>query len=314
MQLRFLLLVLLALPAQLIAQTVLITHVNGYTLDGTGELQRFPALLVRDGRVLATGEFDELVTRATPVAIHDGQGRTLLPGLIDAHGHVMGLGWSLQEVDLAGTRSLEEGLARIRAWAAAHPDAAWVTGRGWNQVLWGLGRFPTAAELDRAVPDRPVWLRRVDGHAGWANTAALKLAGIDARTADPGGGRIERDAAGQPRGVLVDGAMDLIETRVPNPGPEESRAALHAALAEMARVGLTGVHDAGVDADTIALYRRKPKRAASPRASMPWSRAPVRTSIGSRSPVPGSVWVVITSPCAQSSCWRMAPWAAAARP
>ena len=257
MQLRFLLLVLLALPAQLIAQTVLITHVNGYTLDGTGELQRFPALLVRDGRVLATGEFDELVTRATPEAIHDGQGRTLLPGLIDAHGHVMGLGWSLQEVDLAGTRSLEEGLARIRAWAAAHPDAAWVTGRGWNQVLWGLGRFPTAAELDRAVPDRPVWLRRVDGHAGWANTAALKLAGIDARTVDPGDGRIERDAAGQPTGVLVDGAMNLIETRVPNPGPEESRAALHAALAEMARVGLTGVHDAGVDADTIALYQEE---------------------------------------------------------
>lgn len=246
---------LLGLPWAGQTQTLLVTNVNGYTLDAAGELQRFPALLIRDGRVLATGEFDELMGQAMPEAIHDGQGRTLLPGLIDAHGHVMGLGKGLRQVDLVGSADLEEGLARVRRWAADHPELDWITGRGWNQVIWKLDRFPTASELDRAVRDRPVWLRRVDGHAGWANSLALARAGIGPDTPDPADGRIERDARGRPTGVLVDGAMDLLEPHIPAPAIEESRAILATALAEMARVGLTGVHDAGIDAATVALYR-----------------------------------------------------------
>ena len=258
MTLRLLLAVLiLFFPLQTFAAPVLIANVNGYTLDSEGIVQRFEAMLIDAGRVRATGRHEVLRAQAPNAALLDGQGRTLLPGLIDAHGHVMGLGWSLHSVDLAATRSLDEALAVVRDWAAAHPEAAWISGRGWNQVIWQLGRFPTASELDRAVDDRPVWLSRVDGHAGWANTAALALAGIGPDTPDPEGGRIERDAQGRATGVLIDAAMALVETRIPAASPQESRAALHAALAKMASVGLTGVHDAGVDADTIALYKQE---------------------------------------------------------
>lgn len=244
-------------PRSAPATPLLIANVNGYTLDSAGELRRFEAMLVDQGRVVATGARTALLAQAPDATLQDGQGRTLLPGLTDAHGHVMGLGWGLREVDLVGTASLDEALDRIRAWAAEHPDTSWILGGGWNQVIWKLGRFPTADELDRAVADRPVWLSRVDGHAGWANHAALKLAGIGPQTPDPEGGRIERDAHGQPTGVLVDAAMDLVQKQIPAASAEESRAALHAALAEMASVGMTSVHDAGIDVDTFALYQQE---------------------------------------------------------
>ncbi|MGH8482494.1 MAG: amidohydrolase, partial [Nevskiaceae bacterium] len=223
-------------------------------LDPAGELRRFEALLVRDGKVVATGSRAELAARARDAQQLDGQGRGLLPGLIDAHGHIMGLGYSRTQVDLVGTRSLAQAQERVRAFARANPRAQWLRGRGWNQEIWKLGRFPTAAELDRAVADRPVWLKRVDGHAGWANSRALKLAGITRDTRAPEGGRIERDARGNPTGVLVDAAMALVDRIVPGPTRGESEAALDAALRELAGVGLTSVHDAGIDAETFALY------------------------------------------------------------
>ena len=122
----------------------------------------------------------------------------MLPGLIDAHGHVLELGYARNQAELAGTPSLDAALAKVKAYAAAHPDAKWITGSGWNQEIWKLGRFPTAKELDAVVADRPVWLSRVDGHAAWANSAAMKLAGVTKATPDPAGGRIERDADGNP--------------------------------------------------------------------------------------------------------------------
>ena len=233
-----------------------VDHVTGYTLDGTGKLRHFDAMLVADGKVVATGRRAALAGRAGAAEVLDGRGRTLLPGLIDAHGHVMGLGEMKVRADLTGTRSLDDALARVRAFAAGQADGAWVVGRGWNQVVWKLGRFPTAAELDRAIADRPAWLQRVDGHAAWANTAALRIAGVDRDTPDPPGGRIERDAQGNPSGVFVDAAMALVEKRIPAPTPAEAARMLDAALAEMASVGLTGVHDAGIDRATYALYRR----------------------------------------------------------
>jgi predicted amidohydrolase YtcJ len=238
------------------AADLLIDHVNGYTLDGAGKLQRFEALLIDGGKVAATGTQAALTARAGGAKRMDGGGHTLLPGLIDAHGHVMALGAMKRQADLAATTSLNQALAAVKTFAAAHPRDAWVLGRGWNQVAWKLGRFPTAAELDAAVGDRPVWLERVDGHAGWANSAALKLAGIDRTSKAPDGGRIERDADGNPSGVLVDAAMQLVETKIPAPTAAQASAMLDAALAEMARVGLTGVGDAGVDAATFALYKR----------------------------------------------------------
>ena len=254
--LRLSLLALLALAPAVQAADLLVDNVNGYTLDSHGKLQHFQALLVDQGKVVATGSHAELASRAGDAKVIDGHGKTLLPGLIDAHGHVLELGYARNNVDLAGTKSLDEALAKVKAYAAAHPEAKWILGSGWNQEIWKLGRFPTAKELDTAVADRPVWLSRVDGHAGWANSAAIKLAGVDKASKDPNGGRIERDAGGNPTGVFVDGATALIDAKVPPPTPQQKAAALDTALAEMASVGLTGVGDAGIDLANYKLYRQ----------------------------------------------------------
>ena len=238
------------------AADLLIDNINGYTLDSAGALQRFEALLVDDGKVVATGARAAMAERADGARVVDGQGRTLLPGLIDAHAHVMGLGTMRMQADLGATKTLDEALATVTAFAAANADSAWIVGRGWNQAVWQLGRFPTAQELDAAIGDRPVWLERVDGHAAWANSAAMKRAGVDMSTKDPAGGRIERDAEGRPTGVFVDGAMELVARRIPPLTERQNAAALDAALAGMASVGLTGVADAGIDAATFALYKR----------------------------------------------------------
>jgi predicted amidohydrolase YtcJ len=249
---------LLATAATAADARTLVTNANGYTLDTMGRLQHFTGLLIGDDgrveRVLKAG--DKAPTLKDDDRRLDVEGRTLLPGLIDAHGHVMGLGFQALTIDLSGTTSLEEALAKVRAYAEANPRDRWIIGRGWNQVSWKLGRFPTAAELDTAVTDRPVLLERVDGHASWANSAALKIAGVTKDTKDPAGGRIERDAEGNPAGVFVDAAANLIQSKVPPPNPIQAERALVKALELMASVGLTGVHDAGVDPDTWTLYRR----------------------------------------------------------
>jgi hypothetical protein len=250
---RLLPLALLAAATAADARTI-VTNANGYTLDEIGRLTRFAGLVIDDDgrveRLLGAGE-------AVPAGdIVDAGGMTLLPGLIDAHGHVMGLGYQALQLDLGDTANLDDALARIAAYARDNPDAGWIIGRGWNQVRWGLDRFPTAAELDSAVADRPVWLERVDGHAGWANSAALNAGKVTAITVDPPGGRIERDADGNPAGVLVDAAMALIADHVPPPPAAAAEAALTRALAILASVGLTGVHDAGIDKPTWDLYRR----------------------------------------------------------
>ena len=192
---------------------VLVDNVNGYTIGADGRLVRFAAIVVGDD-----GKVERLYRRGekpqrTRYRV-DGKGRTMLPGLIDAHGHFMALGLNALQLDLSDTKSLAEAQSKIAAYAAANPTPRWIIGRGWNQETWGLGRFPTAAELDSVVKDRPVWLGRVDGHAGWANSAAMKEAGITARTESPAGGRIEK-AGGQPSGIFVDSASELIDKVVP---------------------------------------------------------------------------------------------------
>ncbi|KAB7649024.1 amidohydrolase family protein [Polymorphobacter fuscus] len=226
-------------------------NANGYTIDAAGGLARFGTLVVADdGRVKATLAAGAPVPRGKRI---DVKGRTLMPGLIDAHGHVMGLGELALKVDLNGTTSLAEAQARLRAYKTG---SAWITGGGWNQERWQLGRFPTAAELDAVTGARPAFLERVDGHAGWANSRALALAGVTAATPDPAGGRIERDAAGNPTGVLVDGAMKLVASKIPAPSQRESDAMLAKSLAIMASVGLTGAGDAGIDPATWERYQR----------------------------------------------------------
>lgn len=237
------------------AAETLMENINGYTLNASGKLLRFEALLIEDGKVLATGSRADVFARAKQAKIIDGKNRTLLPGLIDAHGHVMNLGSNILQADLVGTQSIDAALLKVKNYATAHPTNPWILGRGWNQVIWNLGRFPTAKELDTVVSDRPVLLERVDGHATWANSAAMKVAGIDKNTKDPVGGRIERDADGNATGVFIDNASSLLYSKVPQATPQQRKAALESALAEMASVGLTSVGDAGIGLQDFELYK-----------------------------------------------------------
>lgn len=252
----FIALLLLGAATSAEAAKTLVVNANGYTLEANGGLRRFSGLLVGDdGKVLALLQQGTVEPKLAAGDFRlDAKGRTLIPGLIDAHGHVMALGLMLRSLDLTGATSLAEAQAKIAAYAAKDTSAGWIRGGGWNQVSWGSG-MPTAAQLDAAYAARPVWLGRVDGHAGWANTAALKAAGITRATKDPAGGRILRDAAGNPTGVLVDAAMELVEKVAPPPSAGEMEKALEVALAHLASVGLTGVHDMGVSPQDWALYR-----------------------------------------------------------
>jgi predicted amidohydrolase YtcJ len=236
------------------AAPTLIKNVHGYTL-AAGTLQTFTGLVFDEGKVVVVGQAGALQGQYPTAHIIDGQGKTLLPGLIDAHGHVLDMGFQGVQIQLFGTTSLREAQGKILAYAKTHPNSPWLLGGGWNQVAWKMGRFPTAPELDAEVSDRPVVLDRVDGHAKWLNTQALQAAGITKDTPDPVGGRIEHGDDGLPNGILVDKAMDLIDKVTPPPTDAERRAALRAALSHMNSVGLTSAGDAGVPASTIALYR-----------------------------------------------------------
>jgi predicted amidohydrolase YtcJ len=237
------------------ADTV-IDHANGYTLTAAGTLQRFTSLGFDDlGRVIAVGSEKDTAAKLPDAKHIDAQGKTLLPGLIDAHGHVFELGEIASGVDLFSATSLGGAVRAVAEFSRSHPKNAWIVGYGWNQEVWKLGRFPTAAELDAVVNDRPVLLHRVDAHASWVNTKALEMAGISKDTPDPAGGKIERDANGKPTGVLVDSAMELVNKVVPLPTPAQARGTLDNALVALAKVGLTSVHDAGVKVAQDDLYR-----------------------------------------------------------
>lgn len=243
---------LLAAPA---AADTLIDNVNGYTLDDKGALVRFKALLIGDD-----GKVKRLDPRTDAKAPRpdfrlDGRGRTMIPGLIDAHGHLMGLGFAAMRLDLSDTRSLAEAQAKLAAFAAANPSPRWIVGGGWNQERWGLGRFPTAADIDAVVPDRPVWLERIDGHAGLANSAAIREAGVDATTKSPAGGRIELDGKA-PAGVFVDAAMALVTTAVPPPLPRTRDQALARAQELLLEQGVTATADMGTSGEDWATLRR----------------------------------------------------------
>jgi len=238
----------------------LVDNVNGITLDEKGQLVRFTGLTVTPegnvGRLIRQGEKPSTDKNWRADWRLDGKGRTLLPGLFDAHGHVMGLGIAALTLDLSDTRSLAEAQARIADYAKAHPERRWILGRGWNQEVWRLGRFPTAADIDAVVADKPVLLERVDGHAQWGNSAALAAAGITAKTMSPPGGRIEKLASGAPAGVLVDGATSLVEKAVPQPLPAERDLALATAQDILLSLGITAIADMGTSPEDWNTMRR----------------------------------------------------------
>ena len=225
-----------------------IDNVNGVTLDTQGRVVRFAGLTVTpDGHV---GRLIEAGDRKPdkPDWRYDGKGQVMIPGLIDAHTHVMETGVAALSLDLSGTTSLRQAQDSIRAFAAAHPERKWILGGGWNQERWALGRFPTAAELELA-DGRPVWLARADGHAGWANGAAQKAAGVTAATKAPPGGRIEG-------GVFVDSAKGLIERVIPPLTSKDRDLALAKAQDVLLAYGVTAVADMGTSGEDWLAFRR----------------------------------------------------------
>ena len=232
---------------------MLLTNGRIHTMDAAGSV--VDCLVIRDGRVAFAGRRGD-VNPAAGEATLDLGGRTVLPGLVDGHGHLMLLARARLELDLAAARS-EDAVARMVGEAASRlAPGEWISGRGWDQTRWPGQRFPTRASLDRAAPGHPVALVRVDGHATWASGVALQRAGITRHSGDPQGGRIVRDEDGEPTGLLVDLAQDAIRAKVPAPSEARFDQAVESAIAECLAKGLTGAHEPGLDLAAVASYTR----------------------------------------------------------
>lgn len=241
------------LAAQNQAPDLIVLNAAIYTLDSA--LPRAQALAIKDGRFILVGsnaEVDAIAGLQTERL--EAAGRVIIPGMIDAHAHLPNLGRLLRTVNLKGTTSYEEVIVLVKRRAEQLKTGTWIVGRGWDQNDWDSREFPTHQALSAAVPRNPVYLERVDGHAALANAMALNLAGVDWRTEDPDGGKIIRDADGKPAGTLIDEARLLVASVVPPVSQRELVAQIQAGMREANRWGLTGIHDAGVGADTVELY------------------------------------------------------------
>lgn len=230
--------------------------ING-TIVTPGGNPPFPtAVAVAGDTIAAVGNresVESLMGSATRVI--DLDGRIVLPGFIESHAHLLGIGLAMMRLDLTGTTSEDEIADLVRERAAGADQGQWIVGRGWDQNDWPDTAFPTSRSLTAAAPGNPVCLTRVDGHAVWVNKMAFDLAGITAATPDPAGGRIERDEKGSPSGVLVDTAMGLVQALIPPPGRDEKKQAIVLAARSCNALGQTSFHDAGAGRDVIELYR-----------------------------------------------------------
>ncbi|MGD9584547.1 MAG: amidohydrolase, partial [Lysobacterales bacterium] len=254
---RHLFVVLILLLASLPGQAGEVTILSAARIHSFDQRSSEATAIAWDdsGRILALGDRYGLKQQFPHARQIKAKGATVIPGLIDAHGHLMGLGMALLRADLVGTAGKAEILDRLKTFERTLPAGAWLLGRGWDQNDWPEKVYPSAADLDAAFPDRPVWLERIDGHAGWANSAAMRAAGKDfSGDWQPAGGRIER-SDGQASGVFVDNAAALIEAALPAPDAALRRSAIQRALAQAVAQGLTGVHDMGVSRADLALYR-----------------------------------------------------------
>lgn len=233
------------------AAATLVHNITGYTMND-GALVRFAGLEFDRGRVMQLYRTEGEVLGSTATKKIDGNGATLLPGLTDAHGHVGNHGLLLQSANLIGSSSELDAVQRVRSFIEQEPDQQWIQGRGWNQVLWENNAFPTYRSLDILGADKFIVLKRVDGHATWVNSAVLKKAGIDKYSRDPEGGQIIRDSKGNPTGVLIDNAKNLVTAVMPAINDAQMTVRLHRAMEDLASYGLTSVHAA----ETTAQYVR----------------------------------------------------------
>ena len=223
---------------------MLLTNGRIYTMDATGSV--VDSLVVREGRVAFAGRRADINSDAGEPVLDLG-GRAVLPGLVDGHGHVMLLARGRLELDLAAARSEDDAARMVAAAAAGLGPGDWIMGRGWDQTRWPGAAYPSRASLDRAAPGHPVALIRVDGHATWASGEALTRAGIGRRSTDPPGGVIARDAGGEPTGILIDLAQDIVRGLIPAPSEARFDHAVRDTIAECLAKGLTGAHEPGLD-------------------------------------------------------------------
>jgi predicted amidohydrolase YtcJ len=223
------------------------------------------------GAILAVGDREALRAAHPQASALDANHAVVVPGLIDAHGHVLGHGQSLMRANLVGARSRDEIIERLRAFARDLPAHAWLLGRGWDQNLWPERDFPSAADLDAAFPDRPVWLERIDGHASWGNSAALRKLdrSLDGDWQVEGGEILRRN--GKATGVFIDSAASLIEALVPPADDDQLRRALERSVQALVAAGITGVHDAGVSEPTLDLLRAMADEGALPLRIQAWA-------------------------------------------
>ena len=209
---------------------------------------------VRDGAIVCVGSaLDCQAYHGSTTEAIDATGKTLVPGFADSHAHLMGIGLREMTLNLAGVDSLADLQSRVAERTASVEPGEWISGRGWIEARWEPPAFPTRQDLDVVSPENPVWLTRVDGHAGVANSAALRIAGIHERTASPEGGEIVRDSKGSPTGMLLDRAQELVTKHIPNPPPEARRQALKMGAEYSARMGWTQLSIAGAKWDEIAM-------------------------------------------------------------
>jgi predicted amidohydrolase YtcJ len=233
---------------------LILSHGVFYPVQPPGRVEG--SLAVRGGRIVYLGsDAGAGRLRGPKTRVIDLAGRAVTPGLIDAHSHLAGLGEALEQVDLGGAASFEEVVRRVREAARDLPQGAWVRGRGWDQNRWPEKRFPTHEALSAAVPDHPVWLDRVDGHAALVNARAMQVLGIDAAIKDPAGGRFLRDEGGRPTGVLVDNAKGWAEGRLPEPTAEDRLRTLRRAARHCVELGLTTVTDMGIGDGEYRAYK-----------------------------------------------------------
>jgi len=233
---------------------MLLVNAKVYTLDSSNTIAE--ALAIKGDKIISVGSTKDLKKEFSSERIIDLQGKTVIPGLIDGHAHILGEGGRLETIDLVATNSIEDIINKILERKKNLKPGEWIIGRGWDQNNWEKKEFPTKEILDETCPQNPVILRRIDGHAVWVNSKTLALAGIDKNTEEPKGGKILRDKAHNPTGVLIDNAIELINKIIPELSEEDIERRVKLAMNECVRFGLTEVHDMGVDLKTIQVYKR----------------------------------------------------------
>ncbi|MEW6455915.1 MAG: amidohydrolase [Acidobacteriota bacterium] len=231
-----------------------LTNGNVITMDCKIPLAQ--AIAIKGERILFVGSnFDIRAYIGKQTKIIDLEGKTIIPGLIDSHVHFIGLGERLRSLNFVGTKSIDEIVEIIKKNLNKYKPGEWILGGGWDHEDWEKKEFPTHGEISEVAPDNPVYLTRVDGHAGWANKRAMEIAKITREIKDPAGGKIIRDSYGNPTGVFIDEAQDLITRHIPERSFEWRKESAKVAQQKCLELGLTGVHDAGVSEETIKIYK-----------------------------------------------------------